>query len=286
MKARKILIASIPLLASTAIVGSGFAAWYFGAETYSQNAGVSIMTTAQAEAGTFGTEDYTVILDQGHYANRSVANAGIYVVKAKSVDESAAESYVNAKNESSSSYYHVDNKCSIDATYSLTSDQAKNLYNADFDSVTVTAKMTIGSVLANYITFNTTPNTTPTGAFAISTSSSTVTSASISSGTSETVATWTWTVPFSAGDASLPTSGSTTISINADTVGATAINNLFVYKDGAKPLDGPSYSNLVAAMTSANSSFASDGKTYLPYGITLEYAAKLNVHSTGHQTQA
>lgn len=80
---RKLLALILPAVAVSALVGSGFSAWYFDENSVnkeSQNVNVSITDMVDNAVGTLNLSEVqatTLTLDQGGYQNATVLNKGI-----------------------------------------------------------------------------------------------------------------------------------------------------------------------------------------------------------------
>lgn len=80
---RKLLALVLPAVAVSALVGSGFSAWYFGEysiEGKSQNVNVSITDKVDNAVGTLTlseTQATTLTLDQGGFTNKEALDKGI-----------------------------------------------------------------------------------------------------------------------------------------------------------------------------------------------------------------
>lgn len=131
MVLRKLLAIGAPILGMVAIVGSGFSAWYFESQTV--EAGTSMGITLTPIATTYGAFDvseneYTLVLDQGGYTNRTEVKKGISV----QVDGS--------------------NVTSIEASYSIDSG-ALQILKDDGLTGTITTTVKVLSTLARYVNF-------------------------------------------------------------------------------------------------------------------------------------
>lgn len=131
MVLRKLLAIGAPILGMVAIVGSGFSAWHFESQTV--EAGTSMGITLTPIATTYGAFDvseneYTLVLDQGGYTNRTEVKKGISV----QVDGS--------------------NVTSIEASYSIDSGALEILTN-DGLTGTITTTVKVLSSLAAYVDF-------------------------------------------------------------------------------------------------------------------------------------
>lgn len=131
MVLRKLLAIGAPILGMVAIVGSGFSAWYFESQTV--EAGTSMGITLTPIATTYGAFDvseneYTLVLDQGGYTNRTEVKKGISV----QVDGS--------------------NVTSIEASYSIDTG-ALQILTDDGLTGTITTTVKVLSTLADYVDF-------------------------------------------------------------------------------------------------------------------------------------
>ena len=131
MVLRKLLAIGAPILGMVAIVGSGFSAWHFESQTV--EAGTSMGITLTPIATTYGAFDvseneYTLVLDQGGYTNRTEVKKGISV----QVDGS--------------------NVTSIEASYSIDTGALEILTN-DGLTGTITTTVKVLSSLAAYVNF-------------------------------------------------------------------------------------------------------------------------------------
>ena len=131
MVLRKLLAIGAPILGMVAIVGSGFSAWYFESQTV--EAGTSMGITLTPIATTYGAFDvseneYTLVLDQGGYTNRTEVKKGISV----QVDGS--------------------NVTSIEASYSIDTG-ALQILTEDGLTGTITTTVKVLSSLAAYVDF-------------------------------------------------------------------------------------------------------------------------------------
>ncbi len=131
MVLRKLLAIGAPILGMVAIVGSGFSAWYFESQTV--EAGTSMGITLTPIATTYGAfdvseNDYTLVLDQGGYTNRTEVKKGISV----QVDGS--------------------NVTSIEASYSIDSG-ALQILTEDGLTGTISTTVKVLSSLAAYVNF-------------------------------------------------------------------------------------------------------------------------------------
>lgn len=131
MVLRKLLAIGAPILGMVAIVGSGFSAWYFENQTVGTNTSMGITLTPIATTyGAFDVseDDYTLVLDQGGYTNRTDVTKGISVqVEGSDVT-------------------------SIEASYSIDSGALKVLTN-DGLTGTITTTVKVLSSLAAYVDF-------------------------------------------------------------------------------------------------------------------------------------
>lgn len=134
MVLRKLLAIGAPILGMVAIVGSGFSAWYFESQTVEANTSMGITLTPIATTyGAFDVSEneYTLVLDQGGYANKTEVTKGISV--------QAGGINVN----------------SIEASYSIDSGALQVLTN---DGLTgeITTTVKVLSSLAAYVDFKAT----------------------------------------------------------------------------------------------------------------------------------
>lgn len=131
MVLRKLLAIGAPILGMVAIVGSGFSAWYFESQTVEANTSMGITLTPIATTyGAFDVSEneYTLVLDQGGYTNRTDVKKGISV----QVDDSDVTS--------------------IEASYSIDSGALEILTN-DGLTGTITTTVKVLSSLAAYVDF-------------------------------------------------------------------------------------------------------------------------------------
>lgn len=131
MVLRKLLAIGAPILGMVAIVGSGFSAWYFESQTV--EAGTSMGITLTPIATTYGAFDvseneYTLVLDQGGYTNRTEVKKGISVQVGGS------------------------NVTTIEASYSIDSG-ALQILTDDGLTGTITTTVKVLSSLAAYVDF-------------------------------------------------------------------------------------------------------------------------------------
>lgn len=134
MVLRKLLAIGAPILGMVAIVGSGFSAWYFDAQTVEANTSIGITLTPIATTyGAFDVseDDYTLVLDQGGYTNRTDVTKGISVQVGGS------------------------NVTSIEASYSIDSGALEVLTN-DGLTGTITTTVKVLSTLVAYVNFKAT----------------------------------------------------------------------------------------------------------------------------------
>lgn len=134
MVLRKLLAIGAPILGMVAIVGSGFSAWYFESQTVEADTSMGITLTPIATTyGEFAVSEneYTLVLDQGGYANKTEVTKGISV--------QAGGINVN----------------SIEASYSIDSDALGVLTN-DKLTGTITTTVKVLSTLADYVDFKAT----------------------------------------------------------------------------------------------------------------------------------
>lgn len=82
MYKKRLAVVVLPVFAACAVVGSGFAAWYFSSDVNEETLAPNIKVTDLIETGTLTlpTETYTIVLDQGGFKNVANADAGISVV--------------------------------------------------------------------------------------------------------------------------------------------------------------------------------------------------------------
>lgn len=131
MVLRKLLAIGAPILGMVAIVGSGFSAWYFESQTVEAETSMGITLTPIATSyGAFDVieKDYTLVLDQGGYTNRTDVTKGISVQVGGS------------------------NVTSIEASYSIDSG-ALQILTKDGLTGTITTTVKVLSSLAAYVDF-------------------------------------------------------------------------------------------------------------------------------------
>ncbi len=143
---RKILISISAITGSLAIVGSGFASWYFSEDILQLDQNVSTHVTNLVDGiGTLTDNNKDqkiyIVLDQGGYANKDDATKGI-----KFVDVSSGT--ISDSNLGTA----VD---SLSATYTLSKDGVNDLLNIGYTSVTFNAQMYLSTAATTYLDFAT-----------------------------------------------------------------------------------------------------------------------------------
>lgn len=169
MKNRKILAVTLPILAATTVVGSGFAAWYFGTTTTESN-GIGVIVAPKIEVGKLSlsykykdensneikttdlqpTTDIKLVLDQGYHGGNDTTKGISFQVKDEAADS-------KTENDPYLGYVMLD---SIGWNYSLTAEEAEKLENAGYD-IKFTFKITIADVLTNYLDLKKTGDSNP-----------------------------------------------------------------------------------------------------------------------------
>ena len=136
---RKILALVLPAVAVSALVGSGFSAWYFydsGAyNTDNINVSVSVENKVEEDIGSLvlnsEIRNIKLVLDQGGYQNRATPTKGI--------------SFVNSETGSAT----VEN---IGANFTFTNDTVFSNLSAANLEVQVTTKVVFSTILFDYLT--------------------------------------------------------------------------------------------------------------------------------------
>ncbi len=144
---RKVLIGMLASMGSLAIVGSGFASWYFGADPLvTQSKSVNSHVTNLVEGiGTLtddnASQSLYIVLDQGGYANKSDVSKGISFVDAgkSTLSDSNFGTPVNA----------------LSATYTVSVKEVNDLVNAGVTSATFTAGISLSTSAKTYLDFAT-----------------------------------------------------------------------------------------------------------------------------------
>lgn len=150
MNNRKLLAVTLPLIAATTVVGSGFAAWYFGQETKAKTGDIAVTVTEAITVGKlsvkystvdgalnqeldFGTKTLGLELDQG-YKNTDDITKGIrFTIK-----------------DSTQTTAQVETLKSITYDYTIAKKDYENLVNAGYD-IELTSSITFGEALFNYV---------------------------------------------------------------------------------------------------------------------------------------
>ncbi len=141
---RKILISISAITGSLAIVGSGFASWYFSEDTLQLDQNVSTHVTNLVDGiGTLTDNNKDqkiyIVLDQGGYANKDDATKGI-----KFVDVSSGT--ISDSNLGTA----VD---SLSATYTLSAGGVNDLLNTGYGHISYAIQLILNSEASNYLKF-------------------------------------------------------------------------------------------------------------------------------------
>lgn len=129
---RKVLTISLSLLAVSAVVGSGFAAWFFGEETLDKSISgaveVAPTLSGKLELTSASTETFKVVLDQGGVKNTEVEKGISFV-------DTTTNSLVSE----------------LKATYSFDTGDGLAALSQGGLAVTLTCTLTLPSELATYV---------------------------------------------------------------------------------------------------------------------------------------
>ena len=145
---RKILMGSIALCGALAVVGSGFASWYFDKTIDDVSKNVSTHVTDLADGiGSLtdnnASDTLYIVLDQGTYANKTDATKGISLVSSStSLSDTNAGTAVN----------------SLGVTYSIEKAQYQKLADAGIYGGKITATISISDTSDDYIKFVNSPS--------------------------------------------------------------------------------------------------------------------------------
>ena len=149
---RKLLALVLPAVAVSALVGSGFSAWYFAEENIGgvgQEVKVSITDKVDESVGTLalnGTQATKLTLDQGGFVNRTALDKGI------SFDEESVGATFTFNGNSFTNLDSAGMKVKVTRTITFT----KNLL--DYVEVTGLSNYTVGSTV-HTVTQDVTSNT-------------------------------------------------------------------------------------------------------------------------------
>lgn len=206
---RKALMAVLALAGGTAIVGSGFSAWFFESNEITANNSVKTHVTELADGlGTLtdnnAGKNLYVILDQGGAKNTELTK-GISITESDTTPTDAALGT---------------NVASFGCTYAATAEQSTNLKNAGITSGKITATITLSAKAAEYLEWKSTAQWTADD--------------NVTTDTTKIVGTH--TVSFT-GEAV-----NKVVSIETDTV--SGVNKLLQYKAGKKPTTAAAYTTM------------------------------------------
>ena len=150
---RKVLIGLLSVIGCVAIAGSGFASWYFGVGDKSKEQNVSthvtnLVTGSGELKDNNKDQNLYVVLNQGGYNNASDNTKGISIVDLSN-STSSTISDTNLGTE-------ID---SLSVTYTISAEDATNLYNAkitsdDSTTATFTANIYLSVDAQKYLKFD------------------------------------------------------------------------------------------------------------------------------------
>lgn len=227
MNTRKIIAFALPLVGAGAIVGTGFSAWYFGADATDSGEANGSVEVAPEFIGTWGSlnaSSFKVTLDQGKPLSTPTPTD----------DEKKSGVLIKTTADSSSDLE------SIQVTYSIPKKGVDAIKSGDIE-IKLKATLVLDGDVNDYVGVNTNSNVAFTGG---TTEPSTYTyNKPFDSGTAVSTQT-TYVAESDAIDNTALSSVSLTnptdnyyyyCSINTKTNESTKVNSLLVYKDGQKP---------------------------------------------------
>lgn len=238
MNTRKIIAFALPLVGASVIVGTGFSAWYFGANATNSGEANGTVEVAPEFTGTWGNlnaSSFKVTLDQG-----------IPLSTTPTDDEKKSGVLVKTSSDTSTDLE------SIKVTYTLPKKSVDAIKSGDIE-IKLKATLVLNGDVNTYVGVNTSSNVAFTGG--TTEPSSYTYDKTFGSGTADASGT-TYVaqsaVIDSAALSSVSLSGPSDnymyyCSINTQTNESTKVNSLLVYKDNQKPDD----STALAAMNTA-----------------------------------
>lgn len=256
---RKLVLGLVAFTGGLAVVGSGFASWYFaqttdnksitvGTYTTDMNKGIGELETIATVGETtekIGDNKICLVLDQGRYANASNALCGVSFHKLGN-DATASDTAFSSSTLVST----------LGVRYTISSENLTTLQNAGVTKGTLTTTITLKT---DYLAFNS--YTADEFIGGTSTTAGTATAGEKTLVFTTTIDLSTATVEAAA------TSYSTDVTFDVSTsnYGTSSVNKMLKYGDSKKPENSESYS----AMTSAMSALTNSEALNVTYSFTV-----------------